>query len=319
MKSKVRTIILTSNKIDEKELALNTSSIVYIDANEIDVFKTHINMQNRNLFFSQGQIFIATLGLLLTMLGSCSNYNMLQKGVHQDINQGELPQHSTTQNAAYTASTVSFDVLLNASENNTKNSYILKKDDKLSVSIWKHNDLSVGSIFTDYNSNEVYGKWLLINSEGEITLPQVGKVALAGLTMLEAETKLKVIYTELVVDPIIVLKVLNREVTVLGEVTNAGNILLEKDNYTFTEIIGQAGGFKDFANTKEIKLVRNNKTYKMDLTSIDPQTLNSLPILSGDLLYIPAQKSKSVVQKSPAIIPITSAITTLILIITVFK
>ncbi len=318
MKDYTSKLILTKKKT--QTTTQDTQNFVLLNENDFTQIQSHLNNDSfRFNLLGQGHILIATLGLLLTMLGSCANYNLIQTTETQDLLTEERPSKKKAKQTTYTASTAEMPIYNLLATNENKKDYLLQTDDKISVSIWKHNDLSVGSIFSDYSSNEVYGKWLLINSDGHITLPQVGEVALAGLSIQEAEIKLIDLYKQDIVDPIVVLKVLNRKVTVLGEVKDAGNILLEKENYTFTEVIGKAGGFKDFADTRQIKLIRNGITYELNLTTIDAQLLNTLPILTGDFIYIPAQTSKSILQKSPVIIPITSAITTLVLVLTLFR
>ena len=51
---------------------------------------------------------------------------------------------------------------------------IIQIDDKISVSIWNHTDMSVGSVFGIYNSNEVFGKWLLVSKDSTVFLPKIG-------------------------------------------------------------------------------------------------------------------------------------------------
>ena len=63
----------------------------------------------------------------------------------------------------------------------------IKADDKISVSIWNHDDMSVGSVFSIYNSNESFGKWVLVNHEGYVSLPKIGSIKLAGLSCDEAK------------------------------------------------------------------------------------------------------------------------------------
>ena len=124
----------------------------------------------------------------------------------------------------------------------TDSIHLIKTDDKVSVSIWNHDDLSIGSLFGIYNSNEVYGKWVLVNESGVASLPKIGAVKLGGLTTTEAADHLKGPYSKFIKDPIIVVKVLNREVTILGEVATPGNYLLEKESNTLFELLGKAGG-----------------------------------------------------------------------------
>ncbi|TAE89828.1 MAG: hypothetical protein EAY81_01730 [Bacteroidetes bacterium] len=109
--------------------------------------------------------------------------------------------------------------------------HLIKPDDKLSISIWNHDDLSVGSIFGIYNSNEVYGKWLLVDKKGEVAVPAAGKIKLAGLSTRQAADTLKILLSHKIVNPVIVVRVLNLQATVLGEVKNPGVFMLEKERF----------------------------------------------------------------------------------------
>lgn len=196
---------------------------------------------------------------------------------------------------------------------------VIATDDKISVSIWNHDDLSVGSVFGIYNSNEVYGKWVLVDSEGFVTLPKIGKVKIGGLTTVEAAEKLKNPYSKFIIDPVIVVKVLNREVTVLGEVATPGNYLLEKEKNSLFELLGRAGGLNYYGNTKEVKLIRDDKEYDLNLTDMGEFVQNNIMLRKGDIVYVPTKKGKNLDKKAPTIISIASVATTLVVVVTLFS
>lgn len=189
--------------------------------------------------------------------------------------------------------------------------YHVRKDDKISVSIWGHDDLSVGSIFSIYNSNEVYGKWVLVDENGFVILPKIGKVQAEGLTIKELVKKLEERYSTFIIDPVISVKILNREVTVLGEVRNQGPLLLEKETNTVYEILGRAGGLEFYANKKNIQLIRGGIAYSLDLT----QDVQHIVVRPNDIIHVPTRKGKMIDKKAPTIIPFTSAITALAVIV----
>tara|TARA_B100000809_G_C15007194_1_gene483666 strand:- start:443 stop:976 length:534 start_codon:yes stop_codon:yes gene_type:complete len=145
--------------------------------------------------------------------------------------------------------------------------HIITVDDKISISVWNHDNMIIGSLFGIYNSNQVYGKWVMVDVAGCIMVPKMGKVRVAGLTCLESADTLSSIDAEILVDPNLVVKVLNREVTVLGEVRSPGKYLLQKEENTLTEIIGNSQGFDFYADKKQIQLIRNNKIIKLTLPS----------------------------------------------------
>ena len=187
----------------------------------------------------------------------------------------------------------------------------IKTDDKVSLSIWNHDDMSVGSVFSIYNSNEAYGKWVLVDADGNVKLPKIGNVTIGGLTCPEAADTLEKYYATDLVDPVIVVKVLNREVTILGEVRTPGTYVLEKERNSIAEIFGKAQGFDKYADIDQVQLIRNGISYKLDLTSMSDDMLHTIIVESGDLIQVPSRKSKRFEQRVPVLIPFSSAITAL--------
>jgi polysaccharide export outer membrane protein len=78
--------------------------------------------------------------------------------------------------------------------------------------------LSVGSVYGIYNSNEVYGKWLLVDINGNIEIPRLGTTNVIGKTIPELKEEIKTKLKKWLVNPIVDLKVLNKEIAVMGEV-----------------------------------------------------------------------------------------------------
>lgn len=192
--------------------------------------------------------------------------------------------------------------------------HLIDTDDKLSVSVWNHQNLSIGSVFGIHNSNEVYGHWILVDAEGNVLLPKLGKVQLKGLTTMEASDTLSTLYSEMLVDPIIVVKVQNREVSILGEVRTPGKYLLEKEQNTLTEIIALAQGFDFYADKEQIELIRNNKCYKIDYTVLQNNDYQII-VQSGDVINVPTRRGKMIDKRSPTLIAFASAITAIAVLI----
>lgn len=227
------------------------------------------------------------------MVTSCATQNLFQSDKHSNFISDSIPS--------------------------SRVEHILKQDDKITISIWNHDDLSVGSLFGVYNSNEVYGKWIIIDQNGEVDLPQIGKVKLDGLTIKNAEDSLRARYAKLIVDPVIVLKVVNMEITVLGEVFKPGTYTIDKDFNTVIELLGKAGGLDFYANKKQIHVIRGEgptaKKFVLNLTSMEEYKQNNLVLESGDVIFVPMRKGKMIDKKAPIIIPFASALTaTLVLI-----
>ncbi|MCH2235660.1 MAG: polysaccharide biosynthesis/export family protein [Crocinitomicaceae bacterium] len=193
--------------------------------------------------------------------------------------------------------------------------HVLGPDDKLSLSIWNHDDMAVGSAYSIYNTNESFGKWILIDQDSCAALPFIGLTKLGGLLIHEAEHLITTMLSENIKDPIVELKVLNKEITVLGEVKHPGNFKLEKETNSLVEAIGMAEGFNFYANTKRIIVVRDGQGCKIDLTKLNTVQQNNILLKSKDIVYVPSKGIKAVQLNSPIIIPFATALTSVGIIV----
>jgi len=141
-----------------------------------------------------------------------------------------------------------------------------------------------------------------VAQDGNVNLPAIGKVFVAGLTRREATVKIETIYSDTLLDkPIIELSIVNLKVTLLGEFTKQGNYLLQRDNMTLVEIIGEAGGIPKTADPKTLKIIRGNKKNPeqiyVNLTDINSLASNKLILQNGDIIVIQTDKSVAVGDK----------------------
>jgi len=191
----------------------------------------------------------------------------------------------------------------------------IRTGDKFSISVWNHEELSIGSIYGIYNSNEIFGKWQLVKSDSTVTLPRIGTVSVVGMTITEAELHFAAIYEEFIKDPVVTIQIHSHIVDVLGQANTPGPIVLFHHKHTIIDALSQAGGYTDYANISKVKLVRNGKGYMIDLTKIAPSDLSKLYIKSGDLIYLPTKFAKTLEQRSPVMLAFVSLVTTLLIIL----
>ncbi len=121
--------------------------------------------------------------------------------------------------------------------------YRLVAGDKLRVEVYKDDKLSQS---------------LQVRPDGKITLPLIGDIAAAGRTSLELRDAIATSLKEYNTNPIVTVMVVETVpplVYVMGEVNSAGPQPLKGD-MTVLQALSAAGGFKDFANTKNIRVLR---------------------------------------------------------------
>lgn len=173
---------------------------------------------------------------------------------------------------------------------------VLKTGDKITMSIWGHEELSIGSVNSSFSSNQATGKWLTVNKEGEVNLPQLGIVKVSGLTTNEVSYYLQDQYSKTLKDPIINVKVLNHTVTVLGEVNEPGIYNIDNEKLTLIQLIGLSKGLSPYAKNDQIEVIRtvNDKTEKLnvnlrDLTGLAEKNIFLQP---DDIVYVAPEKTK---------------------------
>ena len=200
--------------------------------------------------------------------------------------------------------------------------YKIQKDDKISISVWGQDELSVGSVYGIYNSNEVYGKWLLVDISGNIEAPKVGTLHVENKTVKELKDTLRSVFKEKIVNPIVDVKVLNKEITVLGEVRNPGIFQTDKDNNLLLETIARSGGFEPYANLKQIKVLRQEGEHvrmaTIDLTSSGMLLQKNIQLHPRDVVVVPSKNYKEFDRRISVIIPFTTAITAASILLGVF-
>lgn len=201
--------------------------------------------------------------------------------------------------------------------------YVIRKDDKISLGIWNNDDLSVGYVYGQINSGIDMGKWLLVDADGNIPVPKLGNLRVEGLTIIEAKKTIAAALSQTIQSPIVDLKVLNMEVTVLGEVKTPGKVHLDKEKNTLVEVLGLAGDFDYYGNRKQIQVIRtvDNKpqSVMLDLTNLDSLSSNNIVVHPGDIVYVRAKNRKAWDKTaSSTVVPAATAVTAILLILKTF-
>lgn len=191
--------------------------------------------------------------------------------------------------------------------------YHIRKDDKITVSVWGQDEMSVGSTYGIYNSNEVYGKWLMVDPEGNIEIPKLGRFHVENMSMIQLKDSLKNRFGQWIKNPIVDIKILNREITVLGEVRDPQVITVDKERNTLLDIIARCKGFEFYANPRYIKVLRqvgeNVHVANINLTKSGNEGMKNINILPGDIVIVPSKKYKEFDRRVSIIIPFTTTLT----------
>ena len=122
----------------------------------------------------------------------------------------------------------------------------------------------------------------LVNPDGFIEFPVIGKVQVKGLTLFQVQDILQARAAEYVEDPVIKVRLLNYRVSVLGEVNTESVISTQNTRTTFMEAIALSGGLGEMADRENIKVIRQ----KGDTAEIFYVNLLEENLLSSDKFYV---------------------------------
>ncbi len=93
-----------------------------------------------------------------------------------------------------------------------------------------------------------------VDNEGSVTFPVLGKVKLSGLSLFEAEEKLKEVLKDLLRDPVVRIRVINFRFTFVGEINR--QVTAPSPRISMMEALAMAGGLTELSNRENIKIIR---------------------------------------------------------------
>jgi polysaccharide export outer membrane protein len=136
----------------------------------------------------------------------------------------------------------------------------------------------------------------LVNKEGYIEIPLLGRFYLAGLTTIQAEdsiSKRASLYYKL---PTVYVRFANFKVTVLGEVLRPGSYIVPNEKATIFDALGYAGDLTIFAKRENALLIRDSgnqtRLVRLNLNSKDIVKSDYFYLKQNDVIYVEPTKAK---------------------------
>ena len=149
----------------------------------------------------------------------------------------------------------------------------------------------------------------LVDINGEIDFPRIGKIKIGGLDRISAEQKIKDLLRPHIKNPGINLRILNFKISVLGEVGIAGSQKVEGDRITFLEALSNAGDLTIYGRRDNILVIRDfdgKKSFsRVDITSADFINSPYFYLTQNDQIVVEPNKTKI---NASAVGPNTTAI-----------
>jgi polysaccharide export outer membrane protein len=159
--------------------------------------------------------------------------------------------------------------------------YRLAPGDKLRVEVYKDAQLSQS---------------LQVRPDGKVTLPLIGDIVATDLTPIQLRDRIANSLKEYVTNPVVTVIVVEASpvmVYVMGEVNQPGSIPM-RGQMTVLQALAMAGGFREFANTKDIRILRrasanskNVETIRFNYNEAVKGNLAPLFLSPGDMVVVP--------------------------------
>jgi polysaccharide export outer membrane protein len=178
----------------------------------------------------------------------------------------------------------------------------LQPDDLLSVIVSAENPevtipFNLPQIQGNYqlNENQSNIKTYLIDNDGFIEFPVVGKLKLGGLTRSQAINVLSEKISFYIKNPSINLRILNYKISVFGHVVKPGSYTIPSERITLLEALSLAGDLTIYGKRNNILVIHEEegkKTYnRVDLTKVDILNLEHYYLSQNDVIYVEPNKT----------------------------
>lgn len=201
--------------------------------------------------------------------------------------------------------------------------YIMKPDDYIQIEVYTKDgeriidpDLELNRSLGQNQSTTKPSLSYLILPDSTVKLPMIGDVKLGGMTIDQSSRLLENAYSNFYNDPYVLVKFMNKRVIVLG--APGGFVIpLDNENMSVIEIIALAGGINQNTKAHNLRLIRGEEVFLIDLSTINGYYQSNMMVNAGDILYIepvPRALSQSASEISLLVSTLT-ALTTLALLI----
>lgn len=179
----------------------------------------------------------------------------------------------------------------------------IQKNDQLWITVGGSNPVDLGPLNsangTGGSSNSVNSGTAigyLVEADGTIKIPYIGKVKVEGFTRLQAEAYLSELFKDYTKNPVVNVRFLNYNFSVLGEVNNKGRFSMISERTTILDAISMAGDLTDLARRENVLIIREeNGQRKFARVNLLSKSIFSSPyfyLKTNDVVYVEPVKAK---------------------------
>ena len=178
--------------------------------------------------------------------------------------------------------------------NSSQRTYTLSAGDVLSIQLWAYPEITPP--IQDISNVKAAG--YPIDSSGNIQLPLVGQVRVAGKTLAETNRFLRSQFARYLKHPDVVVRVLSyegRRYFVNGQVMRSGQYTLNDQPISIYTALGQAGGINtETGDNTNIQLIREGQTFDLNVLQLEKQglSLHNLLIQPNDTIFVNTKQNQ---------------------------
>ncbi|MEI7491457.1 MAG: polysaccharide biosynthesis/export family protein [Bacteroidota bacterium] len=153
------------------------------------------------------------------------------------------------------------------------------------------NKQSGSSNYNDYaNDASIYLNSYSVSPDGYIDFPVVGRIMIKDLTVSQVKDVLQKMVDEYLKETVVVVKMVNFKITILGEVVRPGEFTIYADKINFFEAISLANDITEFGNRSKVHLIRQtpggSRVFTLDMTSDSFLKSDQFYLQPNDIIYI---------------------------------
>ena len=156
------------------------------------------------------------------------------------------------------------------------NKYLIGPEDILFIRVWREPDFTLPAA---------------VRPDGKITMPLIGDVQAGDQTPMQLTKAITELLGKYINNPdvnVIVTDVRSKKYYIDGEVLKPGTYLLVTP-MTVLEALSNAGGFRDFANTKKIRILRQGNILHFNYKDVSrgKNLEQNIKVEAGDHIIVP--------------------------------
>jgi polysaccharide export outer membrane protein len=222
------------------------------------------------------------IGLVALLLSSCSFRN-----------------RQALLKTPYDADTVKTVRVINGNLADSEDYYnLIKPEDELAI----RNVQDMRLIVRDAQNGNVNAQQTFttfkVNANGEVVLPKVGNIKVAGLNRTQAAAEIQKAYEAKELNaPLIDVRIANAYIVLLGEVGKQGKYIIDREDYELIDLLADAGGVNINANRKMVRIFRgdraNPEIIQVNLNDYSFIKDPKLKLRAKDIVYVEPRRIAS--------------------------